>query len=152
MGTNPAELLSRVRALPAAPRVYAMQLVAGRRFFFNGFHGTATARGTVFRQPPALPCRRWAGLRCSTPGMTMPTRWLPRPEGRCHGTQAVRPTGRRSVRRLTEAAHRAGMPVWGHAWVQPASALEQAQAGMDGVVHSAGLAGELFDRPIGTRW
>jgi hypothetical protein len=24
-----------------------------------------------------------------------------------------------SVRRLTEAAHRAGMPVWGHAWVQP---------------------------------
>ena len=31
-----------------------------------------------------------------------------------------------SVRLLTEAAHRAGMPVWGHAWVQPASVLEQA--------------------------
>ena len=36
------------------------------------------------------------------------------------------------------------MPVWGHAWVQPASALEQAAAGQDGVVHAAGLAGELF--------
>jgi imidazolonepropionase-like amidohydrolase len=49
-----------------------------------------------------------------------------------------------SVRKLTKAAHRAGMPVWGHAWVQPASALEQALAGQDGVVHAAGLAGELF--------
>ena len=49
-----------------------------------------------------------------------------------------------SVRLLTEAAHRAGMPVWGHAWVQPASVMEQARAGQDGVVHAAGLAGELF--------
>ena len=49
-----------------------------------------------------------------------------------------------SVRRLTEAAHRAGMPVWGHAWPQPASVGEQTRAGMDGVVHAAGLAGELF--------
>jgi imidazolonepropionase-like amidohydrolase len=49
-----------------------------------------------------------------------------------------------SVRLLTAAAHRAGMPVWGHAWVQPASVMEQSTAGMDGVVHAAGLAGELF--------
>jgi imidazolonepropionase-like amidohydrolase len=49
-----------------------------------------------------------------------------------------------SVRRLTNAARRAGMPVWGHAWVQPASVLEQAVAGQNGVVHAAGLAGELF--------
>ena len=49
-----------------------------------------------------------------------------------------------SVRRLTVAAHRAGMPVWGHAWVQPASVGEQTSAGMDGVVHAAGLVGELF--------
>ena len=48
------------------------------------------------------------------------------------------------ARRLTSAAHRAGMPVWGHAWVQPASVAEQSAAGMDGVVHAAGLAGELF--------
>src|SRR5689334_24713495 len=33
MGTNPAEELSRVNAIAAAPRVYAMQLVAGQRFF-----------------------------------------------------------------------------------------------------------------------
>jgi hypothetical protein len=49
-----------------------------------------------------------------------------------------------SVKKLVAAAHRAGMPVWGHAWVQPASALEQAAAGQDGIVHAAGLAGELF--------
>jgi imidazolonepropionase-like amidohydrolase len=49
-----------------------------------------------------------------------------------------------SVRRLTSAAHRAGMPVWGHAWVQPASVMEQVMAGQNGVVHAAGLAGELF--------
>jgi imidazolonepropionase-like amidohydrolase len=49
-----------------------------------------------------------------------------------------------SVAKLTAAAHRAGMPVWGHAWVQPASALEQVLAGQDGVVHAAGFAGELF--------
>src|SRR5918995_1851766 len=49
-----------------------------------------------------------------------------------------------SVRRLTDAAHRAGMPVWGHAWVQPASVMEQVTGGQDGVVHAAGLAGELF--------
>src|SRR5918992_5040132 len=49
-----------------------------------------------------------------------------------------------SVTALVAAAHRAGMPVWGHGWVQPASALEQALAGQDGVVHAAGFAGELF--------
>ena len=58
-----------------------------------------------------------------------------------------------SVRRLTEAAHRAGMPVWGHAWVQPASVLEQARAGQDGVVHAAGFAGRaLLARRSGTPW
>lgn len=37
MGNSPAALLSRVAGLDAAPRVYAMQLVAGRRFFFPPF-------------------------------------------------------------------------------------------------------------------
>src|SRR3954466_7604170 len=54
MGTNPAELLARVRTLDATPRVYAMQLVAGRRFFFNGFQGVRTARGVLFGPPPAM--------------------------------------------------------------------------------------------------
>jgi imidazolonepropionase-like amidohydrolase len=146
MGTNPEELLSRVRALPATPRVYAMQLVAGRRFFFNGFHATATTRGTVYRQPPAL--------------IMQALGWTPMPFNPGDDADSLVGEARRvgamglklyahldstSVRRLTEAAHRAGMPVWGHAWVQPASVLEQTQAGMDGVVHAAGLAGEMFD-------
>ena len=37
-----------------------MQLVAGRRFFFNGFQGTRTARGVEFRQAPAL-TMQWLG-------------------------------------------------------------------------------------------
>ena len=45
-----------------------------------------------------------------------------------------------SVRRLTAAAHRAGMPVWGHAWVQPASVGEQSagRAGRRGARRRAG--------------
>jgi hypothetical protein len=50
------------------------------------------------------------------------------------------------VTALATAAHAAGMSVWGHGWVQPASALEQARAGQDGVVHAAGLVGELLQR------
>jgi hypothetical protein len=49
-----------------------------------------------------------------------------------------------SVRRLTTAAHKAGLTVWGHAWPQPANVGEQTRAGMDGVVHAAGMAGELL--------
>ncbi len=79
MGTNPAELLARVRSMPAAPRVYAMQLVAGRRFFFNGFRGVSTARGTVYRQPPALTMQRlgWKPIQFTPP--TIPTAsWMRR--------------------------------------------------------------------------
>jgi imidazolonepropionase-like amidohydrolase len=145
MGTNPGELLSRVNALDAAPRVYAMQLVAGRRFFFNGFHGVRTARGVVFRQPPALTMQSLG--------------WTPMQYNRNDDPDSVVAAAQRagamglklyaqldleSVKKLVAAAHRAGMPVWGHAWVQPASALEQALAGQDGIVHAAGLAGELF--------
>ena len=45
MGNSPAALLSRVAGLDAAPRVYAMQLVAGRRFFFPPSAGEDRARG-----------------------------------------------------------------------------------------------------------
>jgi hypothetical protein len=48
------------------------------------------------------------------------------------------------IARLVAAAHAAGMPVWGHAWVQPANVGEQSRAGQDGVVHAAGLVGELL--------
>jgi imidazolonepropionase-like amidohydrolase len=145
MGTDPAELLARVRSMPAAPRVYAMQLVAGRRFFFNGFRGVSTARGTVYRQPPALTMQRlgWKPLQFN-PGDNPDSIVDEAIRAGAMGLKLYAQLDSLSVSRLTEAAHRAGMPVWGHAWVQPASALEQARAGQDGVVHAAGFAGELF--------
>jgi imidazolonepropionase-like amidohydrolase len=145
MGTNPAELLSRVNALSAAPRVYAMQLVAGRRFFFNGFHGVRTARGVVFRQPPAMTMQSLGWTPIQYNANDDPDSLVA--EARRAGAMGLKLYAQldlESVRKLVAAAHRAGMPVWGHAWVQPASALEQAMAGQDGIVHAAGLAGELF--------
>jgi imidazolonepropionase-like amidohydrolase len=145
MGTNPAELLGRVNALSATPRVYAMQLVAGRRFFFNGFRGVRTARGTVFRQPPAMTMQSLGWTPMLFAGDDDPDSLVA--EARKVGALGLKLYAQldvESVRKLTEAAHRFGMPVWGHAWVQPASALEQALAGQDGVVHAAGFAGELF--------
>jgi imidazolonepropionase-like amidohydrolase len=147
MGTNPAELLRRVNTMPVAPRVYAMQLVAGRRFFFNGFRGTTTARGRVFRQPPAMTMQAlgWTPILFNPGDEPDSVVALARQAGAI-GLKLYAQLDLESVRRLTEAAHRAGMPVWGHAWVQPASALEQALVGQDGVVHAAGLAGELFSK------
>ncbi|HUR94958.1 MAG TPA: amidohydrolase family protein [Gemmatimonadales bacterium] len=145
MGNSPGALLSRVAGFDAAPRVYAMQLVAGRRFFFNGIRPVQTARGVVYRQAPAL-TMQWLG-------------WTPMQFNREDDADAVVAEARKvgamglklyaqldsgSVRRLTDAAHRAGLTVWGHAWVQPSSVGEESAAGMDGVVHAAGLAGELF--------
>ncbi|HYC33930.1 MAG TPA: amidohydrolase family protein, partial [Gemmatimonadales bacterium] len=146
MGNDPSALLTRVRALPSAPRVYAMQLVAGRRFFFNGFRPTNTARGVVYRQPPALTMQRlgWKPimyLREDDPDAVV----REAREAGAVGLKLYAQLDSVSVRRLTEAAHRAGMPVWGHAWLQPTSVLEESTAGMDGVVHAAGLAGELFN-------
>jgi imidazolonepropionase-like amidohydrolase len=145
MGTNPAALLSRVNALNAAPRVYTMQLVAGRRFFFNGFRGTRTARGMVFRQPPALTMQGlgWTPMLYNSVDNPDSVVAAAKNAGAI-GLKLYAQLDVESVKKLVAAAHRAGMPVWGHAWVQPASALEQAMAGQDGVVHAAGLAGELF--------
>jgi imidazolonepropionase-like amidohydrolase len=145
MGTNPAELLARVNALNATPRVYAMQLVAGRRFFFNGFRGVRTARGVVFRQPPALTMQSlgWTPMLYTTNDDPDSVVAAARNAG-AMGLKLYAQLDLESVKKLAAAAHRAGMPVWGHAWVQPASALEQAAAGQDGVVHAAGFAGELF--------
>lgn len=145
MGTDPAALLARVRRLQAAPRVHAMQLVAGRRFFFNGFHATRTARGTIYRQPPAIAMQQlgWRPLQFN-PGDDPEAIVAEALEAGAMGLKLYAHLDSASVRELTAAAHRAGMPVWGHAWVQPASVLEQALAGQDGMVHAAGLAGELF--------
>jgi imidazolonepropionase-like amidohydrolase len=145
MGTDPAALLARVRTLQAAPRVHAMQLVAGRRFFFNGFHGTHTARGTIYRQPPAIAMQQlgWRPLQFD-PGDDPEAIVAQARESGAIGLKLYAHLDSVSVRLLTESAHRAGMSVWGHAWVQPASVMEQSTAGQDGVVHAAGLAGELF--------
>ncbi|MGH6927920.1 MAG: amidohydrolase family protein, partial [Dongiaceae bacterium] len=145
MGTDPAALLARVGRLQAAPRVHAMQLVAGRRFFFNGFQGTRTARGTIYRQPPAIAMQQlgWRPLQFN-PGDDAEAIVAEAREAGAMGLKLYAHLDSGSVRLLTEAAHRAGMTVWGHAWVQPASVMEQATGGQDGVVHAAGLAGELF--------
>src|SRR5689334_21169358 len=45
MGTNPAALLARIPGFDAAPRVYAMQLVAGRRFFYPAMRQVRSERG-----------------------------------------------------------------------------------------------------------
>jgi imidazolonepropionase-like amidohydrolase len=145
MGTDPAGLLSRVRSLQAAPRVHAMQLVAGRRFFFSGFHGTPTARGTIYRQPPAMAMQQlgWRPIQFDPESDAEALVAEARAAG-AMGLKLYAQLDSGSVRQLTNAAHRAGMPVWGHAWVQPASVMEQVMGGQDGVVHAAGLAGELF--------
>jgi imidazolonepropionase-like amidohydrolase len=145
MGTNPAELMARVNAMSAAPRVYAMQLVAGRRFFFSGFRSVRTARGTVFRRPPALTMQSlgWTPILFNRDDEADSVVAAASRAGAL-GLKLYAQLDRESVGKLTAAAHRAGMPVWGHAWVQPASALEQVLAGQDGVVHAAGFAGELF--------
>jgi imidazolonepropionase-like amidohydrolase len=145
MGTDPAGLLARVQALQAAPRVHVMQLVAGRRFFFNGFHGVTTPRGTIYRQPPALAMQSlgWRPLQYD-PGADADAIVAEARKAGAMGLKLYAQLDSGSVRALTEAAHRAGMPVWGHAWVQPASVLEQVMAGQNGLVHAAGLAGELF--------
>jgi imidazolonepropionase-like amidohydrolase len=145
MGTNPAELLRRVVTLNGVPRVYAMQLVAGRRFFFNGFHGVRTARGVVYRRPPALTMQSlgWTPVQYNR-GDDADSLVAAAQRSGAMGLKLYAQLDLESVTSLVAAAHRVGMPVWGHAWVQPASALEQALAGQDGVVHAAGFAGELF--------
>jgi imidazolonepropionase-like amidohydrolase len=122
-----------------------MQLVAGRRFFFNGFHGVRTERGTIYRQPPAIAMQQlgWTPMQFDRDGDAEALVAEARQTG-AMGLKLYAQLDHQSVARLVAAAHRAGMPVWGHGWVQPASALEQALAGQDGVVHAAGFAGELF--------
>jgi imidazolonepropionase-like amidohydrolase len=148
MGTNPAALTARVAALSASPRVYAMQLVAGRRFFYNGANGyraTRTSRGVVYHQPPAM-TMQWMGWTpiMFTNDVDPDSVVRAARDAGAMGLKLYAQLDSVQVRRLVTAAHKAGMPVWGHAWVQPASVREQSTAGQDGVVHAAGLAGELF--------
>lgn len=145
MGTNPAELLSRARTVTGVPRIYAMQLVAGHRFFYNGRRAVQTERGIVFRQPAVVAMQQmgWTPILFHTGDNPDSVVAIAKAAGAI-GLKLYAQLDAESVRRLVEAGHRAGMPVWGHAWIQPTSVLEQSLAGQDGVVHAAGLAGELF--------
>jgi len=145
MGTNPKELLTRTRALGASPRVYAMQLVAGFRFFY-GRETVATSDGsTAYRLPQAqiMEMRGWTPMMFThddDPDSLVA-------EARATGAIGLKLYGyldSASVRALTAAAHRAGMSAWGHAWVQPANAYDQVLAGEDGVVHASLLVGDLL--------
>jgi imidazolonepropionase-like amidohydrolase len=145
MGTNPAGLRSRLSGEPMAPRVYPMQLVAGFGFFYGREVVQSSDGHTALRQPQAMVMQ---GLG-----------WTPMlfrndddPDSLVAEAKAVGAAGLKlyadldstQVARLVQAAHRVGMPVWGHGWVQPASVSEQSRAGQDGVVHAAGMVGELF--------
>jgi imidazolonepropionase-like amidohydrolase len=149
MGNSPSALLSRVAGFDATPRVYAMQLVAGRRFFFNGLRAVQTPRGVEYRQGPALTMQSlgWSPIQYNREDDPAAVIAQARQVG-AMGIKLYAQLDSAAVRRITNAAHRAGMPVWGHAWVQPASVAEQSAAGMDGVVHAAGLAGELFSPDV----
>lgn len=145
MGTNPVELLSRTRALGAAPRVYAMQLVAGFRFFY-GMEQVVTTDGSVaYRLPQAqiMEARGWTPMLFTKGDDADSLVAVARKTGAI-GLKLYAYLDSASVRRLTEAAHRAGMSAWGHAWVQPANPQDQVLAGEDGIVHASLFVGDLF--------
>jgi imidazolonepropionase-like amidohydrolase len=145
MGTNPVALLARIGGFDAAPRVVAMQLVAGRRFFYPAMRPTRSERGVELRQAPAL-TMQWLGWtpilfdRGDDPDSVVAQAL----RAGAIGLKLYAQLDSMSVRRLTTSAHKAGLTVWGHAWPQPANVGEQTRAGMDGVVHAAGMAGELL--------
>ncbi|HET8623768.1 MAG TPA: amidohydrolase family protein, partial [Gemmatimonadales bacterium] len=64
MGTHPAELLARTRTQAAAPRVYAMQLVGGFRFFYGRETVPMNDGSMGYRMPPAqvMQLRGWNPL------------------------------------------------------------------------------------------
>ena len=145
MGTNPALLLQHARAAAAGPRVFAMQLVAGHRFFYLREQVELPDGSTGWRQPPAQAMQSLGWTPFIYFSGDDPDSLVARAiQTGASGLKLYADLDTAEVRALAAAAHRAGLTVWGHAWVQPASALEQVRAGQDGVVHAAGLVGELF--------
>ena len=145
MGNNPERLLDAVREAQPAPRVFPMQLVAGIHFFSPESERTP---GGVVRHAPASGGMRqlgWWPILFVSGGDPRQIIRQAREAGAV-GLKLYQGLDSAQVARLSDAAHAAGMPVWGHGWVQPASVREQSQAGQDGVVHAAGLAGELIPR------
>lgn len=145
MGNNPPRLLEAADAARPAPRVFAMQLVAGPRFFSPEVERSPD--GNIRNHAPASMGMRQLGWWpiLFTPSGDPESVIRQAREGGAIGLKLYQDLDSAQVATLVRAAHAAGMTVWGHAWVQPASVLQQAQAGQDGVVHAAGLTGELLD-------
>ncbi len=145
MGNHPARLLEAVAARQPAPRVLAMQLVAGTRFFSP--ERERGPGGNRLHAPAALGMRQlgWNPMMFTTAARARELVQEARAGGAI-GIKLYQDMDPAQVAATVRAAHAVGMTVWGHAWVQPASVSEQARAGQDGVVHAAGLVGELLDR------
>lgn len=143
MGNNPARLLEAVDSAAPTPRVFAMQLVAGGRFFAPDIERTPD--GNIRSHAPAAIGMKQLGWWpiLFTPSTDPESVIRQAREGGAIGLKLYQDLDSAQVAALVRAAHAAGMTVWGHGWVQPASVLEQSRAGQDGVVHAAGLAGEL---------
>ncbi len=148
MGTNPKELLARTRAHAAAPRVYAMQLVGGFKFFYGRENVPLNDGSMGYRVPPAQVMQ----LRGWDPAMF---RFRQDADAIVRDAIAAGATGLKlygfldveATQALVDAGHRAGLPVWGHAWVQPAGPRDLVLAGEDGVVHASLFVGELLSGP-----
>lgn len=144
MGNNPERLLAAVDSAGPAPRIFAMQLVAGIRFFSP--ETERTEDGHLRSHAPASSGMRqlgWWPILFAARGNAERVVRQAREAGAV-GLKLYQDLDTAQVARLVAAAHAAGLSVWGHGWVQPASVLEQSRAGQDGVVHAAGLAGELL--------
>ena len=81
-----------------------------------------TDRGVVYRQAPAMTMQAlgWTPIQYNRGDDPEAVVAAAREAG-AMGLKLYAQLDSVSVRLLTAAAHRAGMPVWGHAWVQPAS-------------------------------
>jgi len=148
MGNNPPRLLEAVDSASPAPRVFAMQLVVGPHFFMPEVERSPD--GNVRNHAPAAVGMRQLGwFPILFTHSSDPTSVVSQARaGGAIGLKLYQDLDSFQVAALVGAAHAEGMPVWGHAWVQPASVLQQSQAGQDGVVHAAGLTGELLDGRI----
>lgn len=146
MGNSPAPLLQAVAAAGPAPRVMAMQLVAGIRFFAPEIE--RGPNGTVLQHQPAslgMTQLGWSPIMLTRTGNANRVVRQARDNGAI-GLKLYQDLDPAQVAALVRAAHAVGLTVWGHAWVQPASVREQSEAGQDGVVHAAGLVGDLLPR------
>jgi imidazolonepropionase-like amidohydrolase len=145
MGTNPRELLARTRAQAAAPRVYAMQLVGGFKFFY-GRETVPLNDGSVgYRMPAAqvMQLRGWdpAMYRFRQDADVIVRNAI---DAGAAGLKLYGFLDVEAVQALVDAGHRAGLPVWGHAWVQPAGPRDLVLAGEDGIVHASLFVGDLL--------